>query len=567
MNIQEQGRFTRGAQIFAHQIRMLTQGITNALTVGLTASCMWLIFRIFQKVNILSLYYYFIECYVQLKLAVGTYFYDISQIGITFYDVKRQEWIYRSAEEFVYKFWHVTKYGSNITSFGSWLAGSAAFEVLCVFGLTMSGITIFFWYRGIKTIGSQKLRGMDYVQASELTKILKKDQAASSIKFAGLSIVKNSERQHILITGTTGTGKTNMLNELLPQIRSNNEKAIIVDMTGSYVDRFYDPSNGDIILNPFDSRTSNWLPWNDIVDTEDFDDLASHFSSNNGMGRNSFFDRTAELVLAEALKKYAVSRDLEELLRITTYSSNSEFAKAFENTAVAGMINNSAPETSTGVQATLSKNIAALKHLADMGDFSISKWCNDEDNKSWLFLTALPSQRATLSPLLSAWISVALKALMSRDIGSTIENLWFIMDELPALGKINSLNTALAESRKYGGCFVAGIQNIFQLDKIYGSPAANDLLDLFNSKFIFRVGDQQTAHRSAMMLGEQEIRKTQESLSYGSNTIRDGVNINTIEQKKMQVLPAEIMSLPNLSCFVKLAGHYPISKLNMKWQN
>jgi len=216
--------------------------------------------------------------------------------------------IYRSAEEFTYKFWYVTKYGTQITSFSSWLARSAAFEVLCVFALTMFGITIFFWYRGIKTIGSQKLRGMDYVEAAELTKILTKEKAASRIKFAGLPIVKNSERQHILITGTTGTGKTNMLNELLPQIRNKQEKAIIVDMTGSYVDRFYDPSNGDIILNPFDSRTSNWLPWNDIIETEDFDDLASHFSSNNGIGRNSFFDRTAELVLAEALKKYAVSR-------------------------------------------------------------------------------------------------------------------------------------------------------------------------------------------------------------------------------------------------------------------
>lgn len=57
-----------------------------------------------------------------------------------------------------------------------------------------------------------------------------------------------------------------MFNELLPQIRSNNEKAIIVDMTESYVDRFYNSSGGDIILNPFDSHTSNWLPWNDIVD-------------------------------------------------------------------------------------------------------------------------------------------------------------------------------------------------------------------------------------------------------------------------------------------------------------
>ncbi len=62
-----------------------------------------------------------------------------------------------------------------------------------------------------------------------------------------------------------------MLNELLPPIRSKHEKAIIVDMTGSYIDIFYDSSGGNIILNHFDTRTTNWLPWNDIIDTEDFD--------------------------------------------------------------------------------------------------------------------------------------------------------------------------------------------------------------------------------------------------------------------------------------------------------
>ncbi|HJD56156.1 MAG TPA: type IV secretion system DNA-binding domain-containing protein [Rickettsia endosymbiont of Pyrocoelia pectoralis] len=56
----------------------------------------------------------------------------------------------------------------------------------------------------------------------------------------------------------------------------------------------------------------------------------------------------------------------------------------------------------------------------------------------------------------AAWISVTLKSLMSRNIASIIENLWFIIDKLPVLSKINCLNTD-------GGCFVAGIQNIFQL--------------------------------------------------------------------------------------------------------
>ncbi|KJV77334.1 type II/IV secretion system family protein [Orientia tsutsugamushi str. UT76] len=73
-----------------------------------------------------------------------------------------------------------------------------------------------------------------------LAKMLKSAKKASKICFAGLPLVKNSERLHILITGTTGTGKTNMLNELLPQIRLHKDRAIIVDTTGAFTDRFFD---------------------------------------------------------------------------------------------------------------------------------------------------------------------------------------------------------------------------------------------------------------------------------------------------------------------------------------
>ena len=46
---------------------------------------------------------------------------------------------------------------------------------------------------------------------------------------------------------------------------------------------------------------------------------------------------------------------------------------------------------------------------------------------------------------------------MTRRTGAdTKKNLWIILDELPALGKIPSLKTASAEARKYGGCIVAG---------------------------------------------------------------------------------------------------------------
>ncbi|WP_371219455.1 type IV secretion system DNA-binding domain-containing protein [Orientia tsutsugamushi] len=182
-------------------------------------------------------------------------------------------------------------------------------------------------------------------------------------------------------------------------------------------------------------------------------------------------------------------------------------------------------------------------------------------------MTANPSQRATLCPLISAWISIAIKALMCRNPNHDNKNMWFILDELPALQKVSSLPVALAESRKYGGCFVAGLQNIHQLEAIYGAAECASMLDLFNSKFIFRVSDQVTAYKSALTLGEQEIIETQENLSYGSNTMRDGVNMNNVERKKILVMPSEIMNLPDLTCYVKLAGNFPITKLTMQLQN
>ncbi len=51
------------------------------------------------------------------------------------------------------------------------------------------------------------------------------------------------------------------------------------------------------------------------------------------------------------------------------------------------------------------------------------------------------------------------------------------------------------------------------------------------------------------MLGEQEIIETQENLSYGANSMRDGVNMHSLEKRKLLVMPSEIMNLPDLTLF------------------
>ncbi|KJV53735.1 type IV secretion-system coupling DNA-binding domain protein [Orientia tsutsugamushi str. Gilliam] len=55
-------------------------------------------------------------------------------------------------------------------------------------------------------------------------------------------------------------------------------------------------------------------------------------------------------------------------------------------------------------------NVTSLQYLKPGGSFSIKKWFSNSAETGWLFITANPSQRATLCPLISAWISIAIKA-------------------------------------------------------------------------------------------------------------------------------------------------------------
>ncbi|HNA62659.1 MAG TPA: type IV secretion system DNA-binding domain-containing protein, partial [Rhabdochlamydiaceae bacterium] len=39
-----------------------------------------------------------------------------------------------------------------------------------------------------------------------------------------------------------------------------HQRAIVVDITGEFVEKYYQPSC-DIILNPFDPKSAQWHPW------------------------------------------------------------------------------------------------------------------------------------------------------------------------------------------------------------------------------------------------------------------------------------------------------------------
>lgn len=443
----------------------------------------------------------------------------------------------------------------------------------------------FFLGRGHRK--SQHQRGNTFMPFHKLAQLLRRKGVASDLTLEELPLIKDKETSHFLMTGTTGSGKTNGFHTLLPQIRERGDKAIIVDVTGTYISRYYNAKT-DLILNPLDMRSQLWNPWADCHLESHYDVLANSFIPENKHAKDPFWDNASRAILKAALRKYAAQEtlDIDKLTTFLLTSSDREFEDFFKGTEAATLTCANNEKTTQSIRSVLSSQIEGLRQLENTQTegahpFSLRNWIMDDDAswvpdsyatttriqnpRSWLFITARSDQRQTLKPLISAWVDMAINALMVLPEDYS-RRLWFIIDELAALQKLPSLPMGLAEGRKYGGCFLAGFQSKPQLEEIYGRQAAESILDLFNTKVFFRCTEPSTQGWISKVLGDKEETEPQESISYGANSMRDGVSLSHHTRHKPIVMPTELSQLKDLECYVKLPGDYPCTKFQMTFQ-
>ena len=69
---------------------------------------------------------------------------------------------------------------------------------------------------------------------------------------AGIPIPIGDETKHFKLIGTTGTGKSTAIRELMSSALARGDRAVFADPDGGYCRRFFDRYRGDIVLNPFE---------------------------------------------------------------------------------------------------------------------------------------------------------------------------------------------------------------------------------------------------------------------------------------------------------------------------
>ncbi len=543
--------FTQGGQTQLHTFHMIQQVVTTTFKISLLTSLLFFIAFLCWDYSFDQIYFFvaFNKAYFRILfdfLPKG--FFDTTWIpSNSNYWVEMSDYIIVNHSEYI-------EYASKI-GVGIIKTVLHATYFFCFSFFLLS----FYWIsRGKKRQETQILKGYELVDPKVLRKLIIK-RGPSELNVAGIPLPANAECEHMMITGTTGSGKTNAINSLLHQIKKMNHKAIIIDTSGGFVSRFFEPGK-DLLLNPFDERTKNWNLWSECNEEYDFDEFSESLIALDSYDK--FWTRAAQQLFSTAALQMKKNNktSIQELLDALLAKPLSEIAPHFEGTLVSAYVDPATEKTAMGIRATLVSTLRNLKYLEDVGNrFSIREWLRNDSEKNWLFLSSLPTQRETLKPLMTAWLSIAVKSIMS--MGEDLNRrVWIIIDELASLNKVPILMQGLSEIRRYGGCFILSFQDLHQLDAIYGSQIARTFGSLTGTKLVFRM-DSHGAKQMSELFGEQEVLEPNESISFGAHQMRDGVSLTDHQKIRPLISPADLMKLDNFEAYLKFPRNLPASKV------
>lgn len=377
------------------------------------------------------------------------------------------------------------------------------------------------------------------------------------VTLAGIRVAAADETKHFKLIGTTGTGKSTAVQELLAGALARGDRAVIADPDYGYVRRFYDPRRGDVILNPFDSAALKWDLFGEITEAYDVEQLARSLIPDQGGADKSWreYARTFFTAVTQQARAGGETR-IEELNRLLLIADPEELRTLVQGTPAQSFLRESNARMFDSIRSVTSSAVGSLQHVAHQKAqlFSVRKWVQQQ-KRGVLFMPYRAGQIAALRSTISAWMRLAIFEAMNQPEGD--QRLWFIVDELDALGPIDGLKDALARLRKFGGRCVLGVQSIAQVSGTYGTAEAHTIVENCSNTLILRCAASEhggTSHFASRLIGQREVVRTTVSrsrrpLQWFSSTTR--AEHSSIEPA---VLDSEIEQLPDLSGYLKFAS-------------
>ncbi len=407
----------------------------------------------------------------------------------------------------------------------------------------------------------EKLRGVKIGSINLLKKQTFK-RNTKQLLLCGVPVPVDVENLHIMIAGSTGTGKSTILHETIASAIHRGDKIIIIDPNGGFLSKFYQEDK-DHILNPFDARSEIWDPFFDIKNKNyDYEQLVQSIipPQNSPSGEEwSGYARTLLRGLMRACgnKNIYTMHYIIELLNNATNEVLKQFLCGTEAEALfATSSGDGANNTITSTRFVLAKYISTYQHIPKNIGFGFSIRDYIDNGTGNLFITWREDMLQALKPMVSTFCDLISNAILSSN---NEEKKLFIIDELGSLSQQPALEQLATKGRKHGVNIIACIQSTSQLNDIYGKEKAISLRSCFRNLVVLGGGsiDHNTANDLSTALGEHEVLRLDKTLGDKSSSRKKTA------QKERIVLPSEIQALKQLEGYLAFTLDYPIVKFKI----
>lgn len=433
--------------------------------------------------------------------------------------------------------------------------------------------------KGMTSKASSAHGSADFANSGDLQRfgLLGQDEGFVLGKFnEQFVILPYSKPGHLITFAPTRSGKG--VGQVIPNLLTHTGSVVVNDIKGenfAVTGRHRANFSKVYRFAPFEDDSDCFNPLDFIrVGTEDeMDDanLIADMIVPEEKSNDPFWDREAKNLVTGLIMFVATSappplRNMSEVRFLLMQSkkdfdvtikkmleSENAFVKRVANSVTATEAKVLASVISTAKSKTAIWDSPKLAKVTAKSDFTM------EDIKKEvisLYIVIPPEQLSNYKPVVRLMIGLATTA-MTRLKQKPTKPVLFLIDEFPALGHMEPIESGIGYLAGYGVVLWMFIQDLNQLRDIY--ERWGTFISNCSVRVAFGTNDVDTAKTLSEMLGTTTIKV--ESTSRDNTSFRifnKADNINSSETSRALMTPDEVMRLPNDSQLVFVQGCKPI---------
>ncbi len=415
------------------------------------------------------------------------------------------------------------------------------------------------------------IAGTQVTTEAQLAKLTSTESDVRALAVGTVTIPGRLETRHMAMIGTTGSGKTTALRQLLDGIEARGEAALVYDTSGEFVAHYYRPERGDVILNPFDARCAYWSPFAEIAHPADADRIAHQLITETGQHDSDVWLDTSRILVANMIR--ALWREgncsLSALLNALQDRTKDDLKLWLAGSSSARTFADDADRATGSVLFMLAKaaNLIQFLRVDDSGGgpFAFRDFIHELDKRTgprpWIFVPRKEDYFEASKPLLACWLECAASAVLGLP-PSANRRIWFVLDELADLPRVDNLARLLPEGRKFGAAVVLTFQALGQMRHRYGPQIAESMLGCCNTKLFLQTIDSETRVWASQTIGEceVEIHTMTDALAEGDDKPR--TSLGKIRKMRPAILESELR-LPKFEGYLLFPDGLPVARIRL----